>query len=56
MGRVRNKRQYIGDFYDASLSDDDNIKVMGELGLEIKKRTLQTWKKENGLTRPWNRK
>ena len=56
LGKVRNKRQYIGDFYDASLSDDDNIKAMGELGLDVKKRTLQTWKKENGLTRPWNRR
>ena len=56
MGKVNNKKQYIGDFYDASLSDDENIKIMNEYGLDVKKRTLQSWKKENGLTRPYKRR
>lgn len=56
MGKVNNKKQYIGDFYDASLSDNENIKVMNENGLDVKKRTLQTWKKENGLSRPYKKK
>ena len=56
MGKARNKKQYIGDFYDASLSIDENIKVMNENGLEVKKSTLQTWKRENGLSRPYKKK
>jgi hypothetical protein len=56
MGNARNKKQYIGDFYDASLSIDENIKLMNENGLEVKKSTLQTWKRENGLSRPYKKK
>jgi hypothetical protein len=56
MGIVNNKKQHIGEFYDTSLSDDENIKVMNEYGLSVKKRTLQNWKKENGLTRPYKRR
>ncbi len=56
MGNVRNKKQYIGQFYDTLLTDKQNIEVMQELGLDVKIRTLQTWKKENGLTREYKKK
>ena len=51
MGNVRNKKKYIGEFYDASLKDQQNIEVMKGFGLDISLRTLQTWKKENGIAK-----
>lgn len=51
MGNVRNKKQYIGEFYDTTLKDQQNIKVMKYFGLDVSLRTLQTWKKENGITK-----
>lgn len=56
MGNMINKKQYIGEFYDASLKDQQNIEVMKDFGLDISLRTLQTWKKENGITRYKNNK
>lgn len=44
-----NKKQYIGEFYDVSLTDKENIKVMKEYGLEISLITLKRWRKENNI-------
>lgn len=49
MGNLRNKKQYIGEFYDISLTDQQNIDVMKEYGLDISIITLKRWKKENGV-------
>lgn len=46
---VRNKKQYIGEFYDLSLTDEENIRVMKEYGLVVSIPTLKRWKKENGI-------
>lgn len=46
-----NKKQYIGEFYDCSLSDKENIEMMKEYGLEISLRTLKRWRKENNITK-----
>ena len=44
-----NKKQYIGEYYDASLTDEQNINVMKRYGLEISTKTLQRWRKENNI-------
>lgn len=46
-----NKKQYIGEFYDLSLTDKENIEMMKEYGLEVSLRTLKTWRKENNITK-----
>ena len=46
---IRNEE--IGELYDCSLTDDQNINVMKENGLTISLRTLKNWRKENGITR-----
>lgn len=46
-----NKKQYIGEYYDASLTDEQNIKAMKEYGFEVSLRTLKTWRKENNITK-----
>lgn len=56
MGQVRNKKQYIGEFYDFMKTDKENIETMKEYGLEISLRTLKTWKKENGIMKNKKRK
>lgn len=48
-GKMRNKKQYIGEFYDFELTDQQNIDIMKEYGLEISIRTLKNWKKENNI-------
>ena len=50
-GKGINKKQYIGEFYDASLTDKENIKVMKENGLEISLGTIKRWRKENNITK-----
>ena len=45
----KNKKQYIGEFYDFTKTDKENIEIMKEYGLEIKIATLKRWKKENGI-------
>lgn len=47
----RNKKQYIGELYDCSLSDKENIEMMKEYGLEISLITLKRWRKENNITK-----
>lgn len=51
MGMSRNKKQYIGEFYDPSLTVNENIKVMREYGLEVSRSTLKRWMKEHGIHR-----
>ena len=51
LGMTRNKKQYIGEFYDFSKTDNENLEIMKEYGLDISLRTLKTWKKENGITK-----
>lgn len=46
-----NKKQYIGEFYDCSLSDKENVEKMKEYGFEISAKTLQRWRKENNITK-----
>ena len=49
LGKVNNKKQYIGEFYDFTKTDKENIEIMKEYGLVISKPTLDRWKKENGI-------
>lgn len=49
LGQVNNKKQYIGEFYDFTKTDKENIEIMKECGLVISKPTLDRWKKENGI-------
>lgn len=49
LGNMRNKKQYIGEFYDLSKTDRENIDIMKEYGLDISIITLKRWKKENGI-------
>ena len=49
LGQVRNKKQYIGEFYDFTKTDKENIEIMKEYGLDVSLRTLKTWKKENNI-------
>lgn len=46
-----NKKQFIGEFYDCSLSDKKNVEKMKEYGFEISTKTLQRWRKENKITK-----
>lgn len=46
----------IGSLYDRSLSDRENLEVMKGHGLSISPRRFASWKKENDLTRAYNRK
>ena len=55
MGKLRNKKQYIGEFYDISKTDEDNIEIMKEYGLTISLRTLKTWRQENNIKK-YNKK
>lgn len=49
LGDARNKKKYIGEFYDPLLSDKENIEVMKELGFDVSVETLKRWRKENGI-------
>ena len=48
-GKGINKKQFIGEYYDASLTDEQNIKVMKKYGFEISLITLKRWRKENNI-------
>lgn len=48
---ARSKQQYIGEFYDPSLTDKENIEVMKEYGLDINPKTLQRWRTAQGITK-----
>ena len=49
ISKNNNKKQFIGEFYDCSLSDKENIEKMKEYGFEVSLRTLKTWRKENNI-------
>ena len=41
----------IGELYDCSKTDKENLEVMKQHGLEISPITLKRWRKENGITK-----
>ena len=43
----------IGNLYDCSLTDKENLQIMKDAGLDISLRTLKNFKKDNGLTKPY---
>lgn len=45
----------IGELYDCSLSDAANVEAFKELGIDICVKTLQRWRKGNGITK-YNKK
>ena len=45
----------IGELYDCSKSDKENLEVMKKNGLEIHQSTLSRWKKTNGLSRDYKK-
>lgn len=49
ISKSNNKKQFIGELYDCSLSDKKNIEKMKEYGLEISLITLKRWRKENNI-------
>lgn len=51
LGMTRNKKQYIGEFYDFSKTDNENLEIMKEYGLDVSIITLKRWKKENGIAK-----
>lgn len=51
ISKNNNKKQFIGEFYDLSLTDKENIEKMKEYGFEVSLRTLKTWRKENNITK-----
>lgn len=48
---AKSKQQFIGEFYDPSLTDKENIDVMKEYGLEISLVSLKRWRKAQGITK-----
>ena len=46
---ARNKQQYIGEFYDPSLTDKENSDVMRKYGLDISDTTIKRWRKTQGI-------
>lgn len=50
LGLVRNKKQFIGELYDPSLTNTENLKVMAEYGLNVGISTLTRWKRENNIS------
>ena len=45
------RNQGIGELYDCSLTDKENLEVMKENGLDVSLITLKRWRKENGITK-----
>jgi hypothetical protein len=41
----------IGELYDCLLTDNENIQIFKKHGLNISAKTLQRWRKENGITK-----
>lgn len=50
------KDDEIGNLYDPSLTDKENLEVFRQYGMKCSKVTLARWKKANGLTRAYNKK
>ena len=53
--RVRKEKLYarIGELYDCSLGNKENLAILAEYGIAISIDTLKRFKKENGLTRKY---
>ena len=53
--RVRKEELYvrIGELYDCSLGNKENLAILAEYGIDISIDTLKRFKKENGLTRKY---
>lgn len=49
---VRKEKHFeeIGELYDCSISDKENLMLMAEYGVKCSQRTLQRFKKENGIS------
>lgn len=45
------RNQGIGELYDCSLTDKENLEIMKENGLDVSLITLKRWRKENGITK-----
>ena len=45
------RNEGIGELYDCSLTDKENLEVMKQHGLVISPITLKRWRKENGITK-----
>ena len=43
--------QQIGELYDCSKTDKENVRMMKEYGLELSIITLKRWRKANGITK-----
>lgn len=41
----------IGELYDCTMTDKENIKILNENGIKVSRRTLTTFKQEQGLTK-----
>ena len=41
--------KHIGELYDCSLTDKENLEIMKENGLDVSLITLKRWRKENGI-------
>ena len=41
----------IGELYDCSKKDKENLEIMKENGLEVSLSTLKRWRKENGIAK-----
>lgn len=41
----------IGELYDCSLTDKENIEMMNEYGIKVSLITLKRWRKKNGITK-----
>lgn len=50
------KSEEIGNLYDPELTDKQNIELFKQYNVKCSIRTLKNWKKENGLTREYNKK
>ena len=53
-GQIKDKN--IGELYDCSLTDRENIAMMKEYGIEVSLITLKRWKKKNGITKRYHHK
>lgn len=47
--------QSIGELYDFNKTVDENLRDFEGYGITVSKRTIQNWKKENGITRQYNK-
>ena len=53
--RLKKEELYarIGELYDCSLGNKENLAILAEYGIDISIDTLKRFKKENGLTRKY---